>query len=65
MQSSLLFILLFFGIGLSSIQAQQVSQYLNQVVSYPLDEDNPPTQLNLSLNLYPSELLFAAKYVED
>lgn len=46
----LLSTILFFGIGLSSIQAQQVSQYLNQVVSYPLDEDNPPTKLHLSLN---------------
>lgn len=32
------------------MQAQQASQYLNQVVSYALDEDNPPTQLHLSLN---------------
>jgi hypothetical protein len=50
MQFSLLFTLLFLGIGLTSIQAQQVSQYLNQVVSYPIDEDNPPTKLHLSLN---------------
>jgi len=50
MKFSLLLTVLFWGFGLSSMQAQQVSQYLNQVVSYPLDEDNPPTKLHLSLN---------------
>ncbi len=51
MRSTLLTILLTtFGIGLFSASAQQVSQYLNQVVSYAIDEDNPPSQLHLSLN---------------
>lgn len=46
----LLILFLVFGIGHTSTKAQQVSQYLNQVVSYAIDEDNPPTQLHLSLN---------------
>ncbi|MGH1335008.1 MAG: hypothetical protein ACRBFS_02695 [Aureispira sp.] len=50
MRFILLTFLIFFCIELSSTQAQHVSQYLNQVVSYAIDEDNPPTQLHLSLN---------------
>lgn len=50
MQFSLLTFLIFFSCGFSSLQAQQVSQYLNQVVRYAVDEDNPPSQLHLSLN---------------
>lgn len=51
MQTTLLTtLLLLLGFGCSTLQAQHVSQYLNQVLSYPIDEDNPPTQLHLSLN---------------
>jgi hypothetical protein len=48
MRFTLLLVSLF--IGLSSASAQQVSQYLNQVVRYAIDEDNPPRKLHLSLN---------------
>ena len=50
MRFTLLTLLLFFCLGKATVQAQHVSQYLNQVVSYAIDEDNPPTQLHLSLN---------------
>lgn len=44
------FILLSFFLSVQCVSAQRVSQYLNQVIKYQQEEDNPPRSIHISLN---------------